>query len=204
MDPRIMSGVRDGERMGAIRAVEVGGAARGGGSDQRKAGKGEISSTRAIGAGDLLFWAQTLLEEEDDLSIDMCRDGILMGRILAKVVDPRSGRALDGVMNKNAQTRDDRLENIALVCTVMREGGEEGWDGDVEDVEDGDEGAVVGLLMAMYRLYFKNCTTQACPHSLSSLPGDLHGVPDAPSCSLTALSSPSLPSPNIPPQTPNP
>ena len=164
---------------------------------------GGVSAKRQIGMADLLFWAQKLLEADDSFSVQDCRDGTLFARILAQIVDSRSGRALEGAINKDARTRDDRLENLALVCTVMREGGGEGWDGDVQEVEDANEEAIIDLLMAMYRLYFKNCTTQVSPTPSEAFP-HLHHTSHLPSFLLAPSSSLILPTLLFPSPSPSP
>ena len=126
---------------------------------------------RKLREEDLLFWAEKVLGQAEPLVLGDFRDGILLLRILQRVLggEPRVAKTIGFAMHDPAGSLQERMENLALVDAVLREHGSDGLrlsamltgddSLDLEQVERGNVGAIASLLMVLYRFYCTKSTT---------------------------------------------
>ncbi|KAJ1488858.1 hypothetical protein T484DRAFT_1886837, partial [Baffinella frigidus] len=130
-------------------------------------GEGESPATlvpqRTIGEEELFFWVQRLLELPAKPQLGNFRDGVLFVEILQRIFkeDTKTVRTLALAVHTPATNLQERLDNISLVDALLREESSEDWSRDIAGVEGGaSAGAVVSLLLALYRIYCRRCTTE--------------------------------------------
>ena len=126
---------------------------------------------RKLREEDLLFWAQKVLGRAEPLVLGDFRDGVLLLRILQRVLggQPLVAKTIGLAMHDPAGSLQERMENLTLVDAVLREHGSDGLrlsamltgddSLDLEQVELGNVGAIASLLMVLYRFYCTKSTT---------------------------------------------